>query len=184
MHPYIHAYIHTYLHTYIHTYGIIQMVMGDLCCCPRFINAHCMYAYIHSHIYICIYISFILYPNLYPPLPRLGMYYLLYLCYGKCLADEGGQCYSVSFVESSYKRNTYIIHTYIHTYMQVASIAIWRRSKKTAGSSWARTTPSTSGSRTARNRTCAPFLPACIAEGLGIDTKRRRLARTKVRLTL
>ena len=32
-------------------------------------------------------------------------------CYGKSLADEGEQCYSVSIVENSY------INTYIHTYI-------------------------------------------------------------------
>jgi hypothetical protein len=50
----------------------------------------------------------------------------------KCLADEGEQCYSVSFVESSYIRYTYIyryarcnrghvtfirLHTFIHSFM-------------------------------------------------------------------
>ena len=57
---------------------------------------------------------FIFYLFCIPTWPRLGLYYLLWHCYGKCLADEGEQCYSGSFVESSYIRNT---STYIHTYI-------------------------------------------------------------------
>ena len=52
------------------------------------------------------------------------IHYLLQYFYGKSLANEGEQSYSVSFVKKTYLRNTYIqyMHTYIHTYIYIHTV--------------------------------------------------------------
>ena len=80
--------IHTYTHSNPATHALHTYTGGGLAKLKLNIRTSCIQinTYIHT-------------------------YYLLYHCYGKCLADEGD---SVSFVESSYIRYTYI-HTYIHS---------------------------------------------------------------------
>jgi hypothetical protein len=109
---YTYAYIHRFcIRIYMHRF-YIQYIL-----CALVVNAHIYIQYLNTidtyiHTYefascicICIYTSFVLYPNLNSP--EIGWECIIYC---NIVMVKISQCCSVSFVKNSYIRNTYI-HT-------------------------------------------------------------------------